>query len=544
MLLSPACFAQDVPEDSIKQALATTSNPVEKTTLAHQLVDYYLRNHPDSTRKYLDVARKSSFEANDPKLQARTEVLEAILLMDLGEYDQSIVLSQKAISLSEKINDYSGLGSAHNLICNIYKVLGDIEEVRSQTEKAVEYGYKAIKYFALAEDTLGFLRAYNNLGISQRDLGEVEKARAAYQTGLDLARMAGIENTGVGILKANLGQLYIDHRENIPLGIELLKEAIVIHERFNNLKSMEHANRNLAYAYRHLKKYDEAILFAKEAVAIADELKDPHRSSNSYQILYLAQKDAGMEKDALASLEKAKENEDEATRIEKTNIIAEMEARYETVRKDAAIAVLNKNAELDRTRQIALIIGLILLASTGTAIVIGITQKRNRDKKIFAQENAIEVEKRRVAEQELEFKKKELTAKVLQLARKNEFLGVIENEIDVLKNNVDASVHNTTKKIGRMIKRDIHDDDQWEQFSAEFSSLHQGYIESLINTFGPLSKSEIRLISLIKMNLSNKEIADTLNISNDGIKKARYRLRKKLKLDSEEDLHGFLQSFS
>jgi DNA-binding CsgD family transcriptional regulator len=47
----------------------------------------------------------------------------------------------------------------------------------------------------------------------------------------------------------------------------------------------------------------------------------------------------------------------------------------------------------------------------------------------------------------------------------------------------------------------------------------------------------------MKMNLSSKDIADTLNISSDGIKKARYRLRKKLNLSSDEDIQGFLLSY-
>jgi len=35
-----------------------------------------------------------------------------------------------------------------------------------------------------------------------------------------------------------------------------------------------------------------------------------------------------------------------------------------------------------------------------------------------------------------------------------------------------------------------------------------------------------------------------LNISDDGIKKARYRLRKKLNLEHVNDLQGFLLSIS
>jgi len=43
-------------------------------------------------------------------------------------------------------------------------------------------------------------------------------------------------------------------------------------------------------------------------------------------------------------------------------------------------------------------------------------------------------------------------------------------------------------------------------------------------------------MALLKMNLSSKEIANILNISNDGIKKARQRLRKKLGIPSEQSL--------
>ena len=43
-------------------------------------------------------------------------------------------------------------------------------------------------------------------------------------------------------------------------------------------------------------------------------------------------------------------------------------------------------------------------------------------------------------------------------------------------------------------------------------------------------------MALLKMNLSSKEIANILNISTEGVKKARYRLRKKLNLSSDDSL--------
>jgi DNA-binding CsgD family transcriptional regulator len=94
-----------------------------------------------------------------------------------------------------------------------------------------------------------------------------------------------------------------------------------------------------------------------------------------------------------------------------------------------------------------------------------------------------------------------------------------------------------------MINRDIEGDTQWAQFSEEFSGIHQDFLRALAAKFGSFTKSEIRLISLLKMNMNSKEITGILGISDDGIRKARYRLRKKMHLE-ENELQSFLLGFS
>ena len=79
--------------------------------------------------------------------------------------------------------------------------------------------------------------------------------------------------------------------------------------------------------------------------------------------------------------------------------------------------------------QQGLFAGIVLLFITAGAIVFSLLQKRKKDKLIYEKEKEIERVKRQKVEQDLEFKKKELTAKILQLARKNEFLGSLEEEI-------------------------------------------------------------------------------------------------------------------
>lgn len=253
-------------------------------------------------------------------------------------------------------------------------------------------------------------------------------------------------------------------------------------------------------------------------------------SSNSYKELHATQKN--IEKDFGDSKNiEITEKIDSSLRVkEATSTIIEMGT------KDAQIQALGKTVEADKRKNWIFVLVIILMA--------GVIYSLLHSRTLFINEKALEVIKRINAELELESKQKELTAKILQLAQKNVVLETIEAEIIPLKSSLHNSENKTYNRLKSLIEHNMADEKEWEQFSTEFSSLNQEYINALVINFGEFSKSEIRLISLLKMNFSSKEIADTLNISDEGVKKARYRLRKKLNLGPEDGLQGFLLSFS
>ena len=55
-----------------------------------------------------------------------------------------------------------------------------------------------------------------------------------------------------------------------------------------------------------------------------------------------------------------------------------------------------------------------------------------------------------------------------------------------------------------------------------------------------LTQNELKLISLLRLKLSTKEIASIKNISPDSVKVLRYRLRKKLSVPKDKNLFDFL----
>jgi len=55
------------------------------------------------------------------------------------------------------------------------------------------------------------------------------------------------------------------------------------------------------------------------------------------------------------------------------------------------------------------------------------------------------------------------------------------------------------------------------------------------------TKGEIRLSYLLRQKMSNKEVANVLNVSPAAVEKAKYRLKKKLGIDKGSSLDNFIQ---
>jgi DNA-binding CsgD family transcriptional regulator len=92
----------------------------------------------------------------------------------------------------------------------------------------------------------------------------------------------------------------------------------------------------------------------------------------------------------------------------------------------------------------------------------------------------------------------------------------------------------------KIIAKGMNHDKEWNDFNSSFESLNKNFYARLKQAYPEISPNDLKLCALIKMNLSIKEMAGILNISPDSVKTARYRLRKKLQLNTEENLTDFI----
>lgn len=156
--------------------------------------------------------------------------------------------------------------------------------------------------------------------------------------------------------------------------------------------------------------------------------------------------------------------------------------------------------------------------------------------------NRLENEK---LEAEVRHKNQELASATLHIVQKSEILNAIKDELEKLRQH--ANDHPRLEKeiahIIRMLEQDARTDADWEQFSNHFDQVHSDFLKRLSEQFEHLSPNDYKLCAYLRLNLSSKEIAALMNISLRGVESSRYRLRKRLGLDTEANLTDFLMRF-
>jgi len=145
---------------------------------------------------------------------------------------------------------------------------------------------------------------------------------------------------------------------------------------------------------------------------------------------------------------------------------------------------------------------------------------------------------------ELEKKNLELVEKTLILIKNNEFniemAKNLKKLIEIFDNNIEAKdlIYRLIDEINQKIKQD-----SWQHFEIAFENVHSEFSKNLISQFPHITPGELKLCILIKLGMNIKDMASLLYQSPASLKVSRSRLRKKLQISNDINLHNFLSSY-
>lgn len=144
-------------------------------------------------------------------------------------------------------------------------------------------------------------------------------------------------------------------------------------------------------------------------------------------------------------------------------------------------------------------------------------------------------------ESEMLSKNSELASSVMNTVYQNQALLTIKDKLKEAINDQDGQEQR--KMVGRVVRqieRAVPLDQHWQHFEQLFNQLHQNFLQHLKTTYPQLTSRDIKLCAYLRMNLSSKEIASLMGLSLRGAEDLRYRVRKKMGLDTATNLADFI----
>jgi DNA-binding CsgD family transcriptional regulator len=183
-------------------------------------------------------------------------------------------------------------------------------------------------------------------------------------------------------------------------------------------------------------------------------------------------------------------------------------------------------------------LGLIIIRIN--SILIDRKTEESRKKIIAESEEKMHKTKNEFLQAALKNKSRELVNYTVLLSKRNEILHQIRFGIVEMIDSKEVSNTRNLKNLIKIIDNNLSDRKEWMIFKSHFDSAHSDFIEILRKLHSNLTPTDLRFCAFLKMNLSSKEIATLLMISARGVEVKRYRLRKKLGLNKDQNLIKYL----
>lgn len=437
----------------------------------------------------------------------------------------------------EGINLSNKTGEKHKLP-NLLNNLGIIYLNISKPQQALELYTEALELFTEQQDTMNVAGTTANIGSIYVQMGQYDIAEKYYKDGYKLfEKSGGIEGMAhaqlkIGLLKM-MQQDYDSAASHLEYSLSLQKELDIT---LSGSKSFFIAETyiNLGIVYLNLNETRKAGEFLEKGYQIVKYSQHYRLISQSAQYLskyYQKINNPGLALDyALVHNQYADSIYNEESIRKLTQL--EMQHQFDIKRsEDEARQILESRAQ-ERKNLIYIIVSGSLLFLLIIAILLLRLEKAKKRKS--------EIERKSLVDQ-LDHTNKELTTYVMYLLRKNEFITSIAEKLKLAK----PVIKNENKKvIGDLIKELESNSGMvsWEEFEVRFQKVYTGFYKKLSTLYPDLSPNELRLCAFLRLNMTTKEISAITYQSINSITVARYRLRKKLGLDTNENLIGFLST--
>ena len=300
----------------------------------------------------LDLARQNALEsvrlfieAGDPRGESQGYNTLGLIEADAGRFGEALAYHLKALEIRERTGDKEGLAYSFNNLGNIYRNMGEYDKALDHHRKGlalkVELGMKSSEAYS-----------YHNMGLVYFAMGDLENALDAYRRGLEIREQID-DQRAIGVSLNAIGQV---QSQNDPrAALATYQRALALRRETGDQRGEMATELNLSEVYMRMDDLDSAVVHAKRALALGEQIDAPLMQSTGLRILAeveAARGDFGsayqhqLEHQAARDRMFNRENADRMQRLQVAYEADSQQRQIELLRQEGAL----RSAELARVR--------------------------------------------------------------------------------------------------------------------------------------------------------------------------------------------------
>jgi signal transduction histidine kinase len=326
------------------------------------------KSEMDSARHYLDEALSYAKEVNNYRVEAGVYNNYGNVLLEESNYPLALDYFVKAARLFENpLADTYGQCLALSNIGNIEYRLGNYDKALNYAKQSM-----AIAKSKSFNSSIGY--AHKLLGRIYRKQTKYDSALIEYQQAQKLYTHLNDARSTAEVLQ-NIGNIYFDKGQHLA-ALTNYKQSLVLAKTISGKSQIVYAYSAIGQAYYLLKRNREALLYLDSSRVLAQQLGNGYLVMDSYEAVSAVHEANGDYRKALAAHQQFTKLKDSITQNENRQLTEETQAKYELEKKEAKIALLEKDQELktlalarQRAVQTGVIIASILLVIIGALLI-------------------------------------------------------------------------------------------------------------------------------------------------------------------------------
>jgi tetratricopeptide (TPR) repeat protein len=408
-------------------------------------------------------------------------------------------------------------------------LFADCYEYFDYHDKALSYYGQSFNYFKSIKDTLGMARCLSRWGDLLEDRGEVEKAMEGFSFAEEVFSRTK-DTLQLILLNNNISSAHENNRD-------FAKALLFLDKSFQLLSSKKDTSllimtfNNYGDVMRKQGKNKEAILYYQNALrlsiiignedqkrAVLKDISKSYAETGQFELAYRSH----VEFFDLNHRLKTKKKIDEVAQLQLSIIESQTESKLRDIEEDK---------ETSKFRFILTIVSLVVVLTVLLILFWVYRFKTQKEKELtLAKIKLLEAEmsatklKIQLIENELAVNKLKLEEFTQQLINKGKETKV-EHERELED---DFEDNKMLKAIDELSKSHLLTNEDWNSFKEKFERVFPHFFTKLREDYPQMSMGDVRLTALMKLRLKSEEIANIMGISKDSVKKAKFRLKKKI----------------